>query len=109
MDVVTSHPVCVLGHSGRRELRNTVLLLPHTLSRNLVHCVFSTKGRTSLIYEPEALWKRLGVIERAKDIALVTAGCRENHVHLLIALSPVMTLANTIQNLKSALFAMDER
>lgn len=47
--------------------------MPHTLSRNLVHCVFSTKGRVSLIDQPEALWKRLGVIARAKDISLVTA------------------------------------
>ena len=75
--------------------------MPHTLSRNLVHCVFSTKGRVSLIDQPEALWKRLGVIARAKDISLVTAGGTANHVHLLIALSPVMTLANAVQNLKA--------
>jgi len=75
--------------------------MPHTLSRNLVHCVFSTKGRIALIDEPEALWRRLGVIAGAKNIALVTAGGTANHVHLLIALSPVMTLANAIQNLKA--------
>jgi putative transposase len=75
--------------------------MPHTLSRNLVHCVFSTKGRIGLVDNPEALWKRLGVIAHGKNIALVTAGGTANHVHLLIALSPVMTLANTIQNLKA--------
>jgi REP-associated tyrosine transposase len=75
--------------------------MPHTLSRNLVHCVFSTKGRSGLIHEPEALWKRLGVIARAKDISLLTAGGTANHVHLLIALSPTMTLANAVQNLKA--------
>ena len=75
--------------------------MPHTLSRNLVHCVFSTKGRVGLIQEPEVLWKHLGVIARAKDISLVTAGGTSNHVHLLIALSPVMTLANAVQNLKA--------
>ena len=48
--------------------------MPHTLSRNLVHCVFSTKGRLNLIPDPEALWKRLSLIARAKDISLVTAG-----------------------------------
>ena len=41
--------------------------MPHTLARNLVHCVFSTKGRRDLISEPEALWKRLGVIAHAKE------------------------------------------
>jgi putative transposase len=75
--------------------------MPHTLARNLVHCVFSTKGRTGQIREPEVLWKRLGVIANAKNISLVTAGGTANHVHLLIALSPVMTLSSAIQNLKA--------
>jgi putative transposase len=75
--------------------------MPHTLARNLVHCVFSTKGRRDLISEPEALWKRLGVIAHAKNILLITAGGTTNHVHLLIALSPVTTLSSTIQNLKA--------
>ncbi len=77
------------------------LKMPHTLSRNLVHCVFSTKGRIDLIPEPEALWRRLGVIANAKTIALLTAGGTANHVHILLALSPTMTLANAIQNLKA--------
>ncbi len=75
--------------------------MPHSLSRNLVHCVFSTKGRLNLIRGPEVLWKHLGVIANAKDISLVTAGGTANHVHLLIALSPNMTLSNAIQNLKA--------
>ncbi len=75
--------------------------MPHTLARNLVHCVFSTKGRVNLIHDPEALWKRLGVIAHAKNIPLITAGGTTNHVHLLIALSPVMTLSSAIQNLKA--------
>ena len=75
--------------------------MPHTLSRNLVHCVFSTKGRLNLIKEPEVLWKHLGVIAKAKDIALVTAGGTANHIHLLLALSPKVTLSNAIQNLKA--------
>ncbi len=75
--------------------------MPHTLARNLVHCVFSTKGRFPLIREPEMLWRQLGGIARAKNIALITAGGTANHVHLLLALSPTMTLANAIQNLKA--------
>ena len=75
--------------------------MPHTLSRNLVHCVFSTRGRLNLIPEPELLWKHLGVIAKAKEIALVTAGGTGNHVHLLLALSPKMTSSNAIQNLKA--------
>ena len=75
--------------------------MPHTLSRNLVHCVFSTKERKAQIRDPEALWKRLGVIAKAKSISLLTAGGTANHVHLLIALSPVMTLSSAVQNLKA--------
>ena len=75
--------------------------MPHTLARNLVHCVFSTKGRLNLIHDPEALWKRLALISNAKQISLITAGGTKNHVHLLIALSPKMMLANAVQNLKA--------
>ncbi len=75
--------------------------MPHTLSRNLIHCVFSTKGRLNLIQEPEVLWKHLGVIAKAKEIPLLAAGGTKDHVHLLVALSPKMTLSNAIQNLKA--------
>jgi REP element-mobilizing transposase RayT len=75
--------------------------MPHTLSRNLVHCVFSTKGRRPLIAEPEVLWKHLGVIAKSKNIALLTAGGTTNHIHLLLALSPMMMLAKVIQDLKA--------
>ncbi len=75
--------------------------MPHTLSRNLVHCVFSTKGRLNLIHEPDVLWKHLGVIAKSKEIALLAAGGTKNHTHLLIALSPTQTLSNAIQNLKA--------
>ena len=75
--------------------------MPHTLSRNLVHCVFSTKGRLNLIPEPGALCEHLGVIAKSKGVALIAAGGTPNHVHLLIALSPTMTLSNAIQNLKA--------
>ena len=55
----------------------------------------------NLIHDPDALWKRLGIIAHAKNISLLTAGGTANHVHLLIALSPVTTLSSSIQNLKA--------
>jgi len=75
--------------------------MPHTLARNLVHCVFSTKGRRPLIQEPEILWKHLGAIAKAKNVVLVTVGGTTNHVHLLVALLPTATLAKTMQDLKA--------
>jgi REP element-mobilizing transposase RayT len=41
------------------------------------------------------------VIAKAKHIPLITAGGTKNHVHLLIALAPTMTLSNAVQNLKA--------
>jgi REP element-mobilizing transposase RayT len=75
--------------------------MPHTLARNLVHCVFSTKGRLNLIKDPASLWNHLGVIAKTKGIALVAVGGTSNHVHMLIALAPTITLATAIQNLKA--------
>lgn len=98
---LTDHITMCAWSQSSLGLCTSVFPMPHTLSRNLVHCVFSTKGRIGLIHEPEALWKRLGVIARAKDISLLTAGGTANHVHLLIALSPTMTLASAVQNLKA--------
>jgi REP element-mobilizing transposase RayT len=47
------------------------------------------------------LWRHLGVVAKSKGIALVTAGGTNNHVHLLIALAPTVTLSNAVQNLKA--------
>ena len=42
--------------------------MPHTLACNLVHCVFSTKGRADLILDPERLRQDLTGIARAKSL-----------------------------------------
>jgi REP element-mobilizing transposase RayT len=60
--------------------------MPHTLARNLIHCVFSTKGHAQTIRDPELLWSRFGIIAKSKNIPLLTAGATRNHVHLLLAL-----------------------
>jgi len=72
----------------------------HTLACNLVHCVFSTKGRTDLIPDPERLREYLTGIARRKNIPLVAAGGTRNHVHLLLALPPAMPLAKAMQEMK---------
>jgi REP element-mobilizing transposase RayT len=72
----------------------------HTLAANLVHCVFSTKDRVDLIKDPERTWQYIAGIARAKQVPLLAIGGTKNHVHLLIALPPVMALAKVIQDLK---------
>lgn len=72
--------------------------MPHTYSVNLVHCVFSTKERADLIRDPEALWRYLAGVARAKHIPLIAAGGTANHVHLLLDLPPTILLAQAVRD-----------
>ncbi len=84
---------------ARREIQY-FLIVAHTYSSMLVHCVFSTKERRDLIREPQALWRYFSGIARAKEIALVAAGGTANHVHLLLDLPPTVQLSQAVQHLK---------
>jgi len=75
-------------------------LMAHTHTCNLVHFVFSTKDRASLIPDPERLWQYVGGIARQKHILLLAAGGTANHLHLLISLPPTITLAKAVQEVK---------
>ena len=72
----------------------------HSLASNLVHCVFSTKERADVIKDPERMWKYISGIARAKQVPLLAIGGTGNHVHLLLALPPALSLAKVIQDLK---------
>ncbi len=72
----------------------------HTLAANLVHCVFSTKDRADLIRERERTWQYMTGIARTKKIPLLAISGTANHVHLLVALPPAMSLAKAVQDLK---------
>ena len=74
--------------------------MAHTHTCNLVHCVFSTKQRADLIPDPPRLWQYVGGLARAKKIPLLAAGGTANHLHLLFALAPTITLAKAVQELK---------
>ena len=74
--------------------------MAHTHTCNLVHCVFSAKGRAGLISDPPRLWQYVGGIARQKQILLLAAGGTANHLHLLFTLPPTMTLAKVVQELK---------
>ena len=74
--------------------------MPHALTSNLLHCVFSTKERTNSIPDPQALGRYLGGVAREKNIPLLMAGGTNNHLHLLIALPAAMPLAKAVQELK---------
>src|SRR5271169_700361 len=74
--------------------------MPHALTSNLLHCVFSTKDRANSIPDPQALGRYLGGVAREKNISLLVAGGTSNHVHLLIVLPAAMPLAKAVQELK---------
>ena len=81
--------------------QNYVHAMSHTHASVLVHCVFSTKQRANLISDPEALWRYLAVVARDKKITLLAAGGTANHVHLLLAVPPVLPLATALRELKA--------
>jgi REP element-mobilizing transposase RayT len=74
--------------------------MAHTHTCNLVHCVFSTKGRADLIPDPPRMCQYVGGIARQKQMLLLAAGGTANDLHLLFALPPTMTLAKVVQELK---------
>jgi putative transposase len=88
------------------ELRpgGTPELMSHTYVSDLVHCVFSTKNRRSLIsHEIQSdLWSFLGGIARKNGFKALIAGGTENHVHVLLSLSATMSLAKAMQLIKGA-------
>ncbi|MGB2984961.1 MAG: IS200/IS605 family transposase [Phycisphaerae bacterium] len=76
--------------------------MAQTLTRLLVHIVFSTKERRNLIataVEP-ALHAYLGGICRNRDSPALIIGGTQNHVHLLISLSKNIALSDLMMTLK---------
>ena len=72
--------------------------MSHTHVSGLVHCVFSTKLRRSII-APDGLpqlWSFLG----KNGFKAIAIGGTENHVHLLLSLPATMPLAKAMQLLK---------
>ena len=76
--------------------------MAQTLTRLLVHVVFSTKARRNLIIstiEPD-LHAYLGGICRNCESPALAIGGTENHVHLLISLSKNIALSDLVMTLK---------
>ena len=72
-----------------------------TYIKILVHCVFSTKGRSPQISEPDKLWTYVRGIARNRGVDTLAIGGTANHVHMLIALPSSMTIAQLMRDLKA--------
>ena len=76
--------------------------MSHSYIFELVHCVFSTKGRRDVIsgeLQPR-LRAFLGGIARKNGFKVVAAGGTKNHVHILLSIPATMPLAKALQLLK---------
>ncbi len=68
---------------------------------NYVHCVFSTKGRTQLIRDPEPLWAYMRGIARNRGFEILAIGGTNNHVHVLLSVPAGMDMMNVVRDLKA--------
>lgn len=78
--------------------------MPQTLSLNLVHVVFSTKGRAALISEEIAAAMHTYLAETARklDCECFRAGGVQDHVHLALRLASTRAAAKVVSELKTA-------
>jgi putative transposase len=74
-----------------------------TLSRILLHAVFSTKHREPIIPAEglPRLFAYLGTVADSEGASLIAAGGMPDHVHLLLALKPVHAPADIVRALKA--------
>jgi len=77
--------------------------MPHTYCTNLVHCVFSTKGRSDFISDEirEHLFAYMFGISKNLGIETLALGGTANHVHLLLALPAKQSLSFAVRDLKA--------
>ena len=68
----------------------------------LIHTIFGTKGRYPLLGESwrKDLYAYIGGTIKEHEAMLLCAGGIENHIHLLLKISPRFAISNTIQLLK---------
>jgi len=67
----------------------------HSFNSCLVHCVWSTKNRAPFLTSDirERLWPYLGGMARENKIRRIAVGGVADHVHVLVSLSPTISVA----------------
>lgn len=77
--------------------------MSHSYAHNVVHVVFSTKGRQKTIDREfqSKLWAYIAGICKKQGIRVHSVGGMEDHLHLLIRVPPVLALAKAILTIKS--------
>ena len=74
----------------------------HSFTSCLMHCVFATKERCSLIIPSlqQRLWPYLGGIARENKMKALVVGGVEDHVHILLSIPSTLSVTKSIQLLK---------
>jgi putative transposase len=78
--------------------------MPQSLSRILVHLIFSTKNRDPCL-TPEIraeLHPYLAIVLRENGCSPLQVGGAEDHVHLLFGLSRTLTVAQVVEKVKTS-------
>jgi putative transposase len=75
--------------------------MSHAYARNHLHVVFATKGRRNLIRDPDSLWAYMRGIARNYQIDVEAIGGMANHVHILLALPPKLSLSDAMRAIKA--------
>jgi putative transposase len=78
--------------------------MPQSLSRVIVHLIFSTKGRAPWITEEieGELYGYLVNALKADGNVPIKIGGFDDHVHILFGISRTVTIAKTVENIKSS-------
>jgi putative transposase len=76
--------------------------MPHTYTKLLFHIVFSTKDRSGFITDEKRarVYEYIGGTIRGLGGICIEIGGVEDHVHILVALKPTMSLSKLMQDLK---------
>lgn len=85
-------------YAGRADNRDC---MSHAYARNYVHLVFGTKDRRPWIREPDRMHAYMIGIAKEYSIDVVAIGGTEDHVHLLMALPPRVSVAQTVRVIKA--------
>ena len=78
--------------------------MPQSLSRVLVHLIFSTKNRVPVFTDAisDELHPYLSVVLNDHDCPSLQVGGVEDHVHLLFGLSRTTTIAQIVEAIKTS-------
>ena len=74
--------------------------MAHTYAIQLVHCVFSTKGRCSLIPDPPRMWAYVRAIGHNLNVDIPAIGGTNNHLHILLKVPSTERTADIVRKLK---------